>query len=269
MLPNGSMITNWVKNKNINEHTNAYNEIVTYLHDNEPNGTTIQMFEPGSFGFKLGPKYTIIDELGLVTPGVARALLSGDTDYPSNTFNAKYLVCSWKASYSQCEKSDLLTKFRLVGEFNKNFWMPHIGSGAKLYVKDSSVDPVHVDKYKFTKVLLGDVWGKVDRIPNTNEWFIHPGAKSETSFTIDCESNCSGQYWAHIANLPIEAPQSAGNVILRIIDSKNDVVLEKNITRSNSLVRHKISTASSSLRIVIGNNGAPDYDWLVFGLTLN
>jgi arabinofuranosyltransferase len=269
MGTNYPIIINWINNKNINEHTNAYNEIVTYLHEKEPNGTVIQMFEPGSFGFKLGPKYIIIDELGLVTPGVARALLSGDNDYPSKTFDAKYLVCSWKASYSQCEKSDLLLKFRFVGEFNKNFWNPLIGSGAKLYVKDSTEKPLNIDKYKISNMLLGDIWGKVDRILNTNEWFIHPGAKSETSFTIDCDSNCSGQYWAHIANLPKEAPQSAGDIIIKFIDSENNVVLEKNITRSNPMIGHKISTLSSSLRVVINNNGAPDYDWLVFGFSLN
>lgn len=114
-------------------HIHAYTEIADYLKRAEPAGTSIQMAEPGSFAFYLGPKYKVIDELGLISPGVAKAYLAGDRDFADRTFRAKYLICSWDGSYSRCSKPALSSDFELIGEFNVNFWRKEIGHGARLY----------------------------------------------------------------------------------------------------------------------------------------
>ncbi len=58
------------------------------------------MPEPGSFGYRLGPKYTVVDELGLVSPGVASALLDGDASWAFRTYDPDYLICSWHGDYT-------------------------------------------------------------------------------------------------------------------------------------------------------------------------
>lgn len=131
-LSEAEKFIDWCKNNNVNAHIHAYTEIADYLKRVEPAGATIQMFEPGSFGFGLGSKFKIIDELGLITPGVAKAMLRGDSDYADRTYHAKYLVCAWPGSFSTCAKP-ALSNFELVGEFNVDFWRPMIGHGARLY----------------------------------------------------------------------------------------------------------------------------------------
>jgi len=114
-------------------HSGAYSEIVAFLKEVEPGGTSIQMPEPGSFGYHLGPSYMVIDELGIITPGVAAAFLKGDNDYASNTYNAEYLICGWPGLYSECSKPTLNENFVLIGEYDFNFWESRIGHGARLY----------------------------------------------------------------------------------------------------------------------------------------
>lgn len=123
----------WYGSTNRNAHIHAYEEVADYLKRMEPAGTSVQMCEPGAFGFGLGPRYQIIDELGLITPGVAKAYLRGDSDYANRTYQAKYLVCSCALAYLECAKPDLNEKFELVGEGNTRFWKPQIGHGALLY----------------------------------------------------------------------------------------------------------------------------------------
>jgi arabinofuranosyltransferase len=123
----------WYGSTNINPHIHAYEEVGRYLKRAEPSGTSIQMSEPGSFGFGLGPNFKIIDELGLITPGVAKALLKGDTNYAKRTYNAKYLVCSFKTLASGCLIPTLNDQYEFLGEADVDFWRPKVGHGALLY----------------------------------------------------------------------------------------------------------------------------------------
>lgn len=123
----------WVKTENYNPHIYAYTEIADYLKKTEPEGTSIEMAEPGSFAVQLGPKYKIIDELGLISPFVAKELRQKNYTFSNKYFKAKYIVCSWEGVYSACYHPDIMTNYSLVGEFNKDFWEPRIGRGARLY----------------------------------------------------------------------------------------------------------------------------------------
>ena len=123
----------WATTKNINLHTSSYSEIVDFISKDSPQGAVIQISEPGSLAFHLGPKYKVVDELGLISPGVAQALKRKDFSYTTNTWKAKYLVCSWRGHYSACANSIILKDYNLAGEFNNEFWKPMLGSGAKLF----------------------------------------------------------------------------------------------------------------------------------------
>lgn len=59
----------------------SYDPIVRYLKEKEPKGTTVATAEPGALGFKLGPAFKVVDELGLTSPGVAKKLIAGDARY--------------------------------------------------------------------------------------------------------------------------------------------------------------------------------------------
>jgi len=126
-------VSYWARSKNVNPHISAYSEIVDFIRKDSPKGAIIQMAEPGSFGYHLGPKYKIIDELGLITPGVAQALLEKNYTWAINKWHPKYLICSWKGKYSSCFHGLQVKDYELVGEFNRDFWVPRIKSGAKLF----------------------------------------------------------------------------------------------------------------------------------------
>ncbi|WP_075989060.1 hypothetical protein [Vibrio fluvialis] len=128
-----SLLYSWAKTENYNPHIYAYTEVADYLKETEPEGTSIQMAEPGSFAVRLGPKYKIIDELGLISPLVAKELRQKNYTFSNEHFKAKYIVCSWGGVYSACDHPDVMANYTLVGEFNKEFWEPRIGRGARLY----------------------------------------------------------------------------------------------------------------------------------------
>jgi hypothetical protein len=133
LTTNHAQLTYWATNKNVNPHITAYFETADYIKSIEPEGTTIEMAEPGSFGMRLGSKFRVIDELGLVTPNVAKAYLQGDGNYVNREYAAKYIVCSWAGSYSACSKPEVMENYTLIGEFDKAFWTQFIGHGAMLY----------------------------------------------------------------------------------------------------------------------------------------
>lgn len=153
----GKMIT-WYQSENYNAHIYAYSEIVDYLKREEPNGTIIQMFEPGSFGYRLGPKFTIVDELGLITRGVAKAYLRGDKDFAMRTYRPKYVICCWQGSFSACFNNSMGGQYELIGKFNTKFWQPHIGDGASLYRR---IDGGKINKLnrldQIQKITLGEL----------------------------------------------------------------------------------------------------------------
>lgn len=138
VIGNTPVIVERAKTDNINRHISAYSEIVEYIQKDSPEGAIIQMMEPGSFGYHLGPEYTVVDELGLTAQGVAQALARGDYSWTSNQWHPKYLICSWRGDFSACSQD--LGAYEFVGEFNRDFWMPNLKSGAKLYRLISSLN---------------------------------------------------------------------------------------------------------------------------------
>ena len=128
-----SKLEAWAQSKNTNEHIYAYSEIIDYIKKSSPNGAKVQLAEPGSLGYHLGPKYFVIDELGLATPGEAAALAAKDYSWTIHKWKPDYLVCSFRGVYSACEQNLQQGGYTLIGEFNTSFWKQFGGHGAQLY----------------------------------------------------------------------------------------------------------------------------------------
>ncbi|RUQ39415.1 MAG: hypothetical protein EKK69_09330 [Candidatus Competibacteraceae bacterium] len=126
-----------VTSHNINMHITSHDPIVNYLLEHEPAGTSVATSEPGALGFKLGPRYKVIDELGLVSPGVAENIMQGNLDFPFNTFFPQYVIVSWDGKYSPHERPWFFTSYEFVGEFSHPYWNLNLKRGAYLYKRKS------------------------------------------------------------------------------------------------------------------------------------
>jgi arabinofuranosyltransferase len=125
-------LAQWLGGRNINGHLTSYQKAIELIERDSPAGASVAICEPGAFGFKLGPRYRIVDELGLTSPGVARAILRGDMDYPFRTWKPDYIVLSWHGPYSPEGRPWLAAQYDEVLAFtDPYFLMNHLD---KLYV---------------------------------------------------------------------------------------------------------------------------------------
>jgi arabinofuranosyltransferase len=123
----------WRKTPNINLHISSYDPIVDYLHKSEPKGTTIATAEPGALGYKLGPSYKVIDYLGLISPGVANAIIEGDKGFYFKKWKPIYIIISWLGRYTPQDLEWFKENYELVGEFTHPYWQHHLNRGVYLY----------------------------------------------------------------------------------------------------------------------------------------
>lgn len=119
--------------RNVNGHLTSYDPIMYYLKKYEPAGTSVAIAEPGTFGYKLGPDYLVLDVLGLASPGVAKALRAGDFNYTVRTWKPKYVVTSWQGRYNPDQQPGFSDEYELVGEFREPYWDVILKHGAMLY----------------------------------------------------------------------------------------------------------------------------------------
>lgn len=120
---------------NINLHITSYDPIIDYLKAYAPEGTSVATAEPGALGFKLGPHYRVIDELGLTSPGVAENIIKGNLDFLFITYSPIYVIVSWPGKYSPNDRSWFSESYDLIGEFAHPFWELNLKRGAYLYRK--------------------------------------------------------------------------------------------------------------------------------------
>ncbi|REG57761.1 hypothetical protein B0G80_0395 [Paraburkholderia sp. BL6669N2] len=117
-----SSLTRWLSSRNVNEHILSYIPAADFIRDANPNGTVIITCEPGAFAFRLGPKYEVVDELGLVSPGVARKIVQGDMDYPFRHWQPKYVIVSWHGLYTPEGRPWLDRDYVPVLSFTGPYW---------------------------------------------------------------------------------------------------------------------------------------------------
>ncbi|MEQ5841384.1 hypothetical protein N0A02_18290 [Paraburkholderia acidicola] len=115
-------VEHWFTVRNVNDHITSYVPAADFIRKENPNGTTIITCEPGAFAFRLGPKYEVVDELGLVSPGVAREIVKGDMDYPFKRWRPKYIIISWHGLYTPEGRSWLDRDYTQVLSFDGPWW---------------------------------------------------------------------------------------------------------------------------------------------------
>jgi arabinofuranosyltransferase len=267
----------WLNSKNVNHHISAYTEVADYIKRERPDGAVIQMNEPGSFAYRLGSKFKVVDELGLITAGEAQALARNDHTFLVDSAKPDYLVCSWKGSYTICDTEVANSRFELVGTFNKDFWQPHLGQGARLFralrpdQQASAAAPAPVNDSAMShvsEVVLGDQWGKVQPATSPGDLFVHPGAKTPTVFTFDCRTDCTAlRVAAHIADLPKDAPAEAGRVGVTVLASDGVEIMPRVVVdRQHPLPASALKARQQKISIKVDNNGDPSFDWLILEL---
>lgn len=256
----------WLRNHQINQHIYAYHEVADKLKALEPEGAVVAIAEPGAFAVRLGPKFKVVDELGLISPGVARGYLNGDHNYVYREFKPKYVVCSWRGAYSACDKPDVIKSYSLVGEYDQRFWVKYINRGAQLYrLKADSEATAEAQEISAISMVqnihLGDKWGMLISTTKKDEIFVHPGLSTNTDFSISCSTGCVGlQFEARIADLPVEAPPEVGVVRVSIY-AQQDAELKSVVV--NRKTPASLRVGKGIFRIVVNNEGDPAYDWLV------
>lgn len=262
----------WAHSKNNNEHIRAYTEVADFIKAEKPDGAVIQMFEPGSFAYRLGHKYKVVDELGLISPGIAQALKRGDHTFLLNREKPDYLVCSWKGSFTVCDTDIAKAQFEYVGSFNKSFWQPLLNDGARLFRArpyGQKLDTTQVESpptiEKISNIVLGDKWGLIRKTDDRNTIFVHPGETTETKFDFQCKASCENVVVsARISEPPPEAGADAGDVTIEIVGRPDSPAEHIVVTRHKPAAFQKVSVpADGKLRFAVNNNGNPSFDWLM------
>jgi len=131
------------RTRQVNPHLASYDYFVSYLRAENPNGTTVATSEPGTMAYRLGPKFRVMDVLGLVTPGVVDAILHGDFNYVVPHFEPKYVIVSWQGLYQPDEYIGFSGLYQFVGEFDAPYWEASLKHGAylfKRYDKESTFE---------------------------------------------------------------------------------------------------------------------------------
>ena len=111
------LVTTMPTHRNQNLHLTAYQPAIEYLRANEPGGTVVAMPEVGSFAYQLGPRFRVVDTLGLISPGVAPALKRGERNWVLAHARPRYLIISWPGPFNP--DTD---RFGLVERFTGPFW---------------------------------------------------------------------------------------------------------------------------------------------------
>jgi len=120
---------------NQNTHIGSYDGAISILEQVAPEGTSIAMAEPGYVGFKLGPKYQLIDLLGLASPGVSRAIIRGEMDYPFERWSPEFVISSWKGKYDPTKRAWFNDVYELYSEVIHPHWTKALGGPYQIYKK--------------------------------------------------------------------------------------------------------------------------------------
>lgn len=138
--------------------------------------------------------------------------------------------------------------------------------------KITEIDPPR-DLMPFVKdVRIGDAAGLL-KPQGVGTLFVHPGATTATEFSVDGASYLreSGKNELEIhARMAPNVPEDAikrGGANVRVQITQGDKVLADSLVKVGSPMRRTFAvTGSEPLRVVVGNNGSPDTDWLLFSV---
>lgn len=126
-----------VSGANVNQHIGSYEGAIAFIRERHPGGTTLALAEPGHVGFSLGPAFKVVDLLGLTSPGVARAIIANDLDFPIRQWRPRYVIASWQGNYNPDSRPEFFSSYRLVKTFEHPYWQGNLGGPYKLYERSN------------------------------------------------------------------------------------------------------------------------------------
>ncbi len=109
--------------KAVHLHTYSFIPVADYIKKEMPEGASLATPEPGALAYFLGPKYYVLDTLGLTAPGVAAHILTGDYEWPYLYYQPDWVLVSYEGNLNpNLQKPWFKAQYRLVKEFKHPYW---------------------------------------------------------------------------------------------------------------------------------------------------
>jgi hypothetical protein len=104
-------------------HTYSFLEIADFIKQHSPEGASLATPEPGSLAYFLGPKYFVLDTLGLTAPGVAKHILVKDYEWPYFYYKPDWVLVTYGGSMQpNLDKAWFQAQYEEVAQFHHPYW---------------------------------------------------------------------------------------------------------------------------------------------------
>ncbi|HEX8218556.1 MAG TPA: hypothetical protein VF914_04985, partial [Chloroflexia bacterium] len=104
-------------------HTYSFLEIADYVKQHSPDGASLATPEPGSLAYFLGPKYFVLDTLGLTAPGVAKHILAKDYEWPYFHYKPDWVLVTYGGPMQPNLGTDWFqAEYEEVAQFHHPYW---------------------------------------------------------------------------------------------------------------------------------------------------
>ena len=142
------------------QHTPSFRQVADYILAESPNGASLSTPEPGALAYFLGPKFYVLDTLGLTAPGVAAHLLVRDYEWPYLHYQPDWVLVSYRGVINpNLNKPWFKEMYAQVKEFHHPYWDAQ-GITLRLFRKRVYITgPNFVENGNFTRRGDGTVTG--------------------------------------------------------------------------------------------------------------
>lgn len=104
-------------------HTHSFREIADYVKQNSPDGASLATPEPGALAYFLGPKYFVLDTLGLTAPGVSQRILIEDYEWPYFHYRPDWILVTYGGKMQpNLGKAWFEAQYEEVEQFPHPYW---------------------------------------------------------------------------------------------------------------------------------------------------
>lgn len=117
------LVRGFDSSKVINQHIYSFDELIAYVRRESPNGAVLATPEPGAVGFELGPKYEIVDTLGLATPGISFHNLIRDFEWAYIYYQPEWIIVTYDGNIQpNLDQPWFKAWYSEVAEFHHPYW---------------------------------------------------------------------------------------------------------------------------------------------------
>ncbi len=107
----------------VHRHTLSFLEVADYIRRHSPEGASLATPEPGAIAYFLGPKYRVIDSMGLVGPGVSQHIIEGDFEWLYLHYKPDYVLVSYEGEIQpNLHKPWFQHMYSQVAGFDHPYW---------------------------------------------------------------------------------------------------------------------------------------------------